>query len=111
MIVIIIFILLCHLTNLILNLVRGSSSGIQKIFEACTSIIGIVASGLALLNCCFAIGLSFSFISFAIMFFLNTVRYGMKNGVIKPQFQYSVYGVSGLGVLLSIITSVLWYCI
>lgn len=109
MIALTVLIILCHLATLICNLYRGSSSTIQKLAEACVAILGAIAAGLSLIPVGFAAGLSFSFIGFALMIFLNTVRYGMKEA--DPEWQFTIYGVSGLGIILTIIASIIWYCV
>jgi hypothetical protein len=47
--------------------------------------------------------------------FLNTVRYGQKHLIESTKssklYQYIIYGVSGFGILASLIGGTIWSCI
>jgi hypothetical protein len=100
MIFVLIIQILCHLTNLICNLFRSFN-----IAEIIIPIIGTICAGLAFIPSIFVWGFSLSFICYALMFFFNTIRRE------KTLLQYIIYGVSGLGVLASLIGGTIWSCI
>ena len=105
-----VLLLLCHLSNLICNVLRTRS-----VIEIIIPILGIIFSGLMFIPSIFVWMFSFSFVCFPIMMFLNIVRYGQKHLIESTKssklYQYIIYGVSGFGVLASLIGGTIWSCI
>lgn len=101
-----ILLILCHASNLTCNLLRDRS-----IPEVVVPVLGVILSTLMLFPTLLVWGFSFSFLCLVLMMFFNTIRYGKKHLDTKSVLQYVIYGVSGLGILSSLILGVIWSCI
>lgn len=101
-----ILLILCHASNLICNLLRDRSTP-----EIVLPVIGMVLSVLMFFPSLLIWGFSFSFLCLVLMMFFNTIRYGQKHLDTKSALQYVIYGVSGLGILSSLVLGVIWSCI
>lgn len=100
-----ILLILCHISNLICNLLRDRS-----IPEVVIPILGVILSTLMFFPSILEWGFSFSFFCFALMMFFNG-RKRQKDLDTKSALQYVIYGVSGLGIISSLILGVIWSCI
>jgi hypothetical protein len=108
-----IILILCHISNLICNLLRDRS-----IPEVVIPILGVILSTLMFFPSILEWGFSFSFFCFPLMIFFNVFN-GLKhqNNLDTKDtksdlqyviLQYVIYGVSGLGIISSLILGVIW---
>ena len=105
-----ILLMLCHISNLICSLIRYRSY--RSIPEVVIPILGVILSTLMFFPSILEWGFSFSFFCFPLLIFLNVFNNLNQNNLdtkdTKSALQYVIYGVSGLGIISSLILGVIW---
>lgn len=106
-----ILLILCHISNLICSLIRYRSY--RSIPEVVIPILGVILSTLMFFPSILEWGFSFSFFCFPLMIFFNVFNNLKHHNSLdtkdtKSALQYVIYGVSGLGIISSLILGVIW---